>query len=147
MKLTTKTRYGTRAILTLALSYGKEPVFLGDIAKKERLSVKYLQHIFHLLRNAGIVRSARGVHGGFALARSPSQIKLSEVIRVLEGPLSLVDCVERESACSFSAACATRELWRIVGDSMVSVLDKMTLEDLVNLYHRKTSRLPIEYVI
>src|SRR4030042_540461 len=94
MKLSTRTRYGVRLMVALALNYGKDPVFLKDIAKGENISEKYLSLIIIPLRGVNLVNSVRGAHGGYNLSKEPSQITLKEIVDVLEGECSLVDCVK-----------------------------------------------------
>ena len=147
MKLTTRARYGTRAVIDLASNYGKGPVFLHEIAEKEGVSEKYLQHLFHSLKVVGLIKSERGVGGGFSLAKDPSTIRLSELVTVLEGPLSLVECVDDKKACSRSADCVTRELWKKLSESMMKVLDSMTLDDLVRLQKQKEGQEAVSYQI
>ncbi|MDD5085410.1 MAG: Rrf2 family transcriptional regulator [Candidatus Omnitrophica bacterium] len=147
MKLSTKTRYGVRALLDLALHGGKKPVLLRDISKRQDISEKYLQQIFHSLSMGGIVRSSRGAGGGFALDRKPSEIKLSEVMRILEGPLTLVGCVQEENRCGRAADCVTRTLWNEISTAIISKLDKITLDDLVDRHSRLIKTKPQEYQI
>lgn len=131
MKLSTKTRYGTRAILDLAMHYGEGPIFVKDIARRQGISKKYLDHIIASLKTAGLVKSFRGAHGGYVLAKDPSSIKLSEVIRVLEGPLAPVDCVDDPSSCPRSPYCIAIEVWTSIRRAIFNVLDSFTLQDLV----------------
>ncbi|MFA5284396.1 MAG: Rrf2 family transcriptional regulator, partial [Smithellaceae bacterium] len=97
MKLSTRTRYGVRLMTVLAQNYGKGPVFLKDIAKGENISEKYLSLIIIPLRGVGLINSVRGAHGGYNLSKEPSQITLKEIVDVLEGDCSLVDCVKNPS--------------------------------------------------
>ena len=96
MKLSTRTRYGIRAIIELAQHEGKRPLQLKLIAERQGISVKYLEQLMSMLRASGVVRSIRGSKGGYILARAPEQIKLSEVFRCLEGPVTTADCTENE---------------------------------------------------
>jgi len=147
MKLTTRARYGTRAVLDLALNHGKGPVFLQDIAKNQNISQKYLQNLFQSLKSAGILLSVRGAHGGFVLARKPEEIRLSEVIPVLEGPLSLVDCVDNGKACKATEDCVTRELWRKLSEAMMQVLESTTLADLAEKVKQKATKVQSSFEI
>jgi len=131
MKLSTKTRYGTRAILDLAEHYGEGPIFVKDIARRQGISKKYLDHIIAALKTAGLVKSFRGAHGGYVLAKDPSSIKLSEVIQALEGPLAPVDCVDDPSICPRSPYCIAIEVWASIKGAIFNVLDSLTLQDLV----------------
>ena len=94
MKLSTKIRYGTRAILELASRFGEGPIELKEIARSQEISIKYLEQVIIPLRTAGMVKSARGAKGGYSLAKPPSEICLFDVVETLEGPLYLVDCIK-----------------------------------------------------
>ena len=105
MKLSTRARYGVRLMVALAFNYGKGPVFLKDIAKGENISEKYLSLIIIPLRRVGLVNSIRGAYGGYILAKDPSQITMKEIVDVLEGDCSLVDCVKNPSTCPGANLC------------------------------------------
>jgi Rrf2 family protein len=137
MKLSTRTRYGVRLMVALALNYGKAPVFLKDIAKSENISEKYLSLIIIPLRSVGLVSSIRGAHGGYNLAKEPSQITLKEVVDVLEGDCSLVDCVKNPSACSRVPICASHDIWAIIGAKISETLNSITLDMLVKMNQEK----------
>jgi Rrf2 family transcriptional regulator, cysteine metabolism repressor len=130
MKLSTRTRYGTRALLELALRQEAGPVFLKDIAKSQKLSLPYLEHLVAPLISGGIIRSAKGPKGGIILARKPEDITLKEITYLLEGSLAPVDCVDCAEACDRSVFCATREVWGKLKDAMDGVLSGTTLKDL-----------------
>lgn len=131
MRLSTRGCYGLRAMLELALNYGGKPVLMRQIADNQGISRKYLHALLTSLKAAGLVRSVRGSGGGYMLAKAPARIKVDQIVKVLEGSLSLTDCVEDASTCERSDSCVTIELWRQVSDSMVSLLSAVTLEDLV----------------
>lgn len=131
MKLSTKARYGVRAMLSLALDYGKGPVPLKEIAKHQGISEKYLEHLMVPLKSAGLVRSIRGMHGGYTLARPPLQINLNEVVQALEGSIAPVDCLDDPSICHHSELCITRRVWEKMQHAMGEVLKSTTLKDLV----------------
>ena len=137
MKLSTRTRYGVRLMVALALNYGKEPVFLKDIAKGENISEKYLSLIIIPLRGVGLVNSIRGAHGGYNLAKEPSLITLKEIVDVLEGDCSLVDCVKNPSSCSRVPICVSHDVWTIIGDKISETLSSITLEKLVKMNQEK----------
>lgn len=137
MKLSTKGRYGTRVLLDLALHMGEGPVQLKDISAREQISLSYLEQIVGILIAAKMVRSLRGARGGVWLAKSPGEIKLSEVIGVLEGSIAPVDCINDPGACSRSEFCATRDVWSEVKAAMNGVLESTTLQDLVERHKRK----------
>ena len=134
MKLSTRSRYGLRAMVELALNYDQyEPMPLLQIAERQLFSEGYLEQMMTALRRGGLVRGVRGAHGGYLLSRDPARITAGEIIRCLEGDLGPTDCVCEEKApdnCARSASCVTRLLWERVRESMSSVLDGTTLEDL-----------------
>ncbi len=130
MKLSTRARYGLRAMLELAQTYGDAPLHLGVIAGNQEISQKYLHALLTTLRSAGLVRSVRGAEGGYALTRPPAQIKLSEIVRVLEGSLSLVDCVEDKAICARAEQCVMRKLWQRLSEVLEGELEHITLGDL-----------------
>jgi Rrf2 family cysteine metabolism transcriptional repressor len=137
MKLSTRGRYGIRALLDIALHQGEEPVVLRDIARRQQISLRYLDHLITPLVAAGIVRSTRGAGGGIRLARRPDEVKLSEVMQLLEGPIALVDCVKDSDVCSRASICAARDLWEELRQAMSGVLESITLQDLVERQRAK----------
>ena len=132
MKLSTRTRYGIRAILELAENYGNGPLQLRIIARDQGVSVKYLEQLMAMLKAAGIVRSVRGSKGGYILAKSPGQVKVSECFQCLEGSLITTECVEDESFCERTNDCIARQVWTEVQEAVMGVLQSMTLQDLVD---------------
>ena len=137
MKLSTRARYGTRALLDLAINSSSEPVPLKSIAKRQALSLTYLEHLVTPLIAAGFVRSVRGSRGGIALAKPPKEIKLIDVLQVLEGASYPVECIGDPSLCNRSGTCVTRDLWSEVQDAMNQVLENTTLQDLVERHKAK----------
>lgn len=130
MKLSTRTRYGMRAILELAENSSGRPLQIKVIAQRQDISVKYLEQLMAILKSAGLVRSIRGSKGGYLLAKPPDQIKLSDVFHSLEGSVSTVECVENEDYCERAADCVARRLWQQVQDAINNVLESVTLRDL-----------------
>ncbi len=137
MKLSTRGRYGTRALLDLALHQGQGTVLLKDIAQRQRISLRYLEHLITPLIAAGMVRSTRGPRGGVSLVKPPEEIKLGEIIQLLEGSLAPVDCVNNLGICSRSAFCVTRDVWDELKKAMNGVLESTTLQDLVERQKEK----------
>jgi Rrf2 family protein len=131
MKLSTRARYSTRALLDIALNGKGKPVLLRDIARRQEISTMYLEHLVTPLIAAGILRSTRGAKGGVWLARPPHEIKLSEIMQPLEGSLAPVQCVDDPKYCRRSASCVTREVWSEMKQAMNRVLETTTLQDLV----------------
>jgi Rrf2 family protein len=132
MKLSTRIRYGVRAILELVASQGEGPLQIKAIARRQDISVKYLEQLMAILKSAEFVRSVRGSKGGYILAKPANQIKLSDVFNALEGPVTTVECVENESYCTRTADCTARQLWIEVQQAIMKVLQSMTLQDLVD---------------
>jgi Rrf2 family protein len=132
MKLTTRSRYGTRMVLDIAQHADEGPVRIGDIAKRQKVSVKYLEKLIRELRDAGLVTSRRGPKGGHVLGRAAEDISVGEVVRVLEGNRHLVYCVRGKEKCERSDHCLTRKLWHIASEAMFEKLDSISFADLVN---------------
>jgi len=143
VKTSTRSRYGVRALLELALHYGEGPQMMQAIADSQGVSRKYLDTIFASLKSAGLVRSRRGIGGGHLLARQPEQIRLGEVLRALEGPLALVDCTGAPEICERSHRCVARDVWADIGAAVEKVLDGITLADLVKKHLAKMGSVSI----
>jgi len=137
MKLSTRARYATRALLDLALHQEEKSVILKDIAQRQQISLRYLEHLITPLIAGGIMRSTRGPRGGVSLAKSPEEIKLSEVIKLLEGSLAPVECVNNPEVCSRATFCVTRDVWSELKKVMDEVLESTTLQDLVERQKKK----------
>ena len=148
MKISTKGRYGLRAMMDLAANQKDDtPVFLADIARRQGISEKYLEHIFATLRTAGLVNTQRGRKGGFLLGGRPSEITASTVVKALEGPCTVVDCVAKPDVCPRSATCATRDIWGLVGGKIDEVLSGFTIERLIAMQEEKSEKSPSMYYI
>jgi Rrf2 family cysteine metabolism transcriptional repressor len=134
MKLSTKGRYGVKAMVDLAINYGKPPVSIKNISMRQNISEYYLEQLFSPLRKANLIKSIRGAQGGYILNKAPSEITVSDIFDVLEGPIEISDCLEGE-VCSNSSCCASRLLWAKLKDSIDSVTKTMTLQDIINDYN------------
>ena len=132
MKLSTRGRYGVRLMLELALHYGEGPVLLRNIAKRQGISEKYLWHLINPLKSMGLIKSIRGAHGGYVLGKEPAEINLRDILRILEGSLCLVDCVENPSSCDRSDTCITRDIWSETSKNISQTLESVTLEKMVD---------------
>jgi Rrf2 family cysteine metabolism transcriptional repressor len=132
MKISTKIRYGARAMLELAYHYGEGPIELKEIAKRENISLKYLEQVINPLRTAGLVKSIRGAKGGYSLAKPPSEICLYDVVETLEGPLNLLECLRDSKVCQKVSSCVTRDIWQEVSEAISKIFYSVTLEDMVN---------------
>lgn len=130
MRLNTRMRYGTRALTELARHYGRGAVSLGEIAARQGISRKYLEAILSDARNARLVRSRRGAHGGFLLARPPEEITLRDIYVVLEGSDAYAPCVADGAVCDRLADCPTRAVWARMQEAAMDVLQATSLADL-----------------
>jgi Rrf2 family transcriptional regulator, cysteine metabolism repressor len=137
MKLSTKVRYGVRAMIDLALEDNGEPILVKSIAERQEISKKYLESLLASLKAAGLVRSVRGAKGGYKLAQDPAAVTIEQITNALDGPPILVECVEDAGLCSRSDACVTRDLWKDMTDGLISKLRSKTLADLVREAQKK----------
>ena len=138
MKISTRGRYGIRLMLALALNYEKGTTPLKAIAREQDISEKYLEQIINPLTKAGLVKSFRGAQGGYILSRSPEEITVGEVLRVLEGSLSPVDCVDHQN-CPNCDSCVSLSIWKKMKDALDQVVDDITLADMAEDYDEKNS--------
>jgi Rrf2 family transcriptional regulator, cysteine metabolism repressor len=137
MKISTKIRYGARAMVELASHYGEGPIELKEIARKENISLKYLEQVINPLRASGLVKSIRGSKGGYSLAKPPSEICLYDVVETLEGPLNLLECLCDAKVCQKVPSCVTRDIWKEVSEAISKIFYSVTLEDMVNRKREK----------
>lgn len=147
MHITTKTRYGTRALLELALHYEQGPLSLAEIARRQEFSEKYAEALMGRLRAAGVVNSVRGAQGGYLLARAPAEITVREVYEVMEGVAPPVACLADAGLCPRVDQCVTQEVWAQMQDAALQVLGNITLEDLAERYRRRLAALPADFNI
>lgn len=138
MKISTRGRYGIRMMLSLALTYEEGPISLKSIAVEQGISEKYLEQIINPLTKAGIVKSFRGARGGYTLTQHPAEITAGEILRVLEGSLSPVDCVDSQN-CPNSDTCVSLSLWKKMKDALDEVVDNVTLEDMALEFQAKSN--------
>jgi Rrf2 family protein len=127
-------------MLELAYHYGEGPIELKEIAKKENISLKYLEQVINPLRAAGLLKSIRGSKGGYSLAKPPSEICLYDVVETLEGPLNLLECLRDSKVCQKVPSCVTRDIWREVSEAISKIFYSITLEDMVNRKRDKEER-------
>jgi Rrf2 family cysteine metabolism transcriptional repressor len=144
VKLSTRTRYGLRAIIVLAENHGKGPLQIKTIAREQDISAKYLEQLMPILKSARLVRSIRGSKGGYVLAKDPNQIKLNDVFNCLEGPVTTVECVENQNYCARVADCSARQVWTQVQNAIKDDLQSITLQDLVD---RAKDKRDLDYQI
>ena len=131
MKLSTKGRYGVRAMVDLASNYGSAPISIKTISKRENLSEYYLEQLFSPLRRANIIRSIRGAQGGYVLCKPPNEITVGDIMTILEGPIEIADCIDGVE-CDSSDCCATKAVWEKIKNSIDSVMDSITLQDIID---------------
>lgn len=132
MKISTKGRYALRLMLDLALNNTGEPVRIKDIAARQEISDKYLEQIISVLNKAGYVKSIRGPQGGYLLTREPEKYTVGMILRLTEGSLAPVPCLDDEvNTCERQDSCATLRLWHMLDAAVSDVVDKVTLADLV----------------
>ena len=138
MRLSTRGRYSTRLMIELAFHYGERLVLLKDISSSQEISLKYLAQLIMPLKIAGLIKASRGAHGGYFLSKHPKDIKLSEIIVAVEGPLNLVECVDNPAICNRSNFCATREIWTEISNKFFETLDSYTLQQIMERQKEKT---------
>lgn len=147
MRLSTRARYGTRALLDIAInSKDNSTVTLKEIAQRQEISLSYLEHLVGPLIDGGLIRSIRGSKGGITLARSPRDITLKDIVGLLEGPTAPVECLEHANACPRSGSCVTQEVWDEVGKAIDNVLVSKTLQDLVDRQQSKCMASDMYYI-
>lgn len=133
MKLSTRGRYGLKAMFQLALHYGDGPIPLNQVAEKQGLSENYLEQLFSTLRKEGLLNSVRGAQGGYMLSREPNEITVGNILRALEGSMAPADCVmDDTSDCSRDDSCVTRLVWMKIKESIDEVIDSITLQDMLD---------------
>ncbi|HZX21755.1 MAG TPA: Rrf2 family transcriptional regulator [Clostridia bacterium] len=139
MKLSTKGRYGLKAMFDLAVHDGEGPIPLKSIAERQQISDHYLEQLIAELRKSGLVKSVRGAQGGYMLAHEPSGITVGDIIRVLEGPLGPSDCVLENGPvqCNNADHCVTKTVWERIQTSISDVIDSITLQDMLNDHKKR----------
>jgi Rrf2 family transcriptional regulator, cysteine metabolism repressor len=133
MKLSTKSRYGTRAMIEIAAHYQKGPVKRKDIAKSQDISTHYLENILIALKSRNLIRTVRGAEGGFTLSKEPEKITMYDIMTALEGSIAPVHCVESPARCKRSENCVPHVLWKKLHDAQMKVLKETNLQSLLDL--------------
>jgi len=131
MRLSTRSRYGARMMLDLAEHYDQGPTRLGEIAKRQDISVKYLEQLIIPLKQSNFIRSVRGAKGGHILARTPEEISIGQIVTALEGGTELIGCIGNPDECGRSDSCLTRCIWRDVSKAIYDQLYSITLSTLL----------------
>lgn len=132
MRLTTKCRYGARAVIEIARNCGKYPVKRKDIAKNQELSDSYLENILIILKNNGIIKTIRGAKGGYILQRPASEINFLDLVIALQGSIVPVDCLDDESVCNRTDFCSIRKIWRKLQVNQEKILSDITVQMLID---------------
>lgn len=132
MKLSTRCRYGIHAMYDLAQSVGNGPQTIRAISERQLVPEQYLEQIIGILRREGLVNSVRGAQGGYMLAREPNEISIGQLLRILEGPVLMADCIEDAEACIRSSQCPSRVVWGRLTDCINKVVDSITLQDMLD---------------
>jgi Rrf2 family protein len=134
MRLSTKSRYGLRALFDMAYHAGNLPAQIKDISRRQNISPRYLEQIFQDLKRGGLLKSRRGPQGGYLLSRKPHEITVHQVITAAEGEMSLVDCRKSgkgsKEECEFGNECVTQKVWQEANKRLKDYLDSVTLKDL-----------------
>ena len=133
MKLSTRSRYGTRLVLDMAKHYNQGPIRLNDIARRQGISIKYLEHLIRPLKKAALVKSVRGPRGGHYLVTSPDKISVGEIVSILEGGFALTKCTTDPDICERSDDCATRIVWSEAAQAMYRKLSEIKISDLMEM--------------
>ena len=137
MRISTKGRYAIKLMLDLATNDNGEPIRLKDVARRQEISEKYLEQIISVLNKAGYVKSLRGAQGGYMLARDPKTYTAGMILRLTEGSMKPVACLEDEpNQCDRAGECVTLRLWKMLDEAIEGVLDKVTLQDLKDWYEQ-----------
>ena len=133
MKLSTRARYGLRALVDIGVYGENEAVPIQSIAERQNISESYLEQLVAMLKKAGLVESTRGAYGGYRLGRPAGEISVGDVLRVLEGSLDAVSCpgAKEEQSCEGSGTCVTKYVWRRINESIGEAVDHLTLEELI----------------
>lgn len=127
-------------MVELASAYPQRAVSVKELAQNQRLSIKYLEHIMAALKGAGLIKPERGMHGGYSLIRKPDSIRLIEIYQVLEGPFSLLDCLENPNFCPMNQECPTRDTWKTINDTLKKILERTTVQDLLRKKEKKKKK-------
>lgn len=148
MKLSTKGRYGVRAMLDLAIYATNSHIALKSVAERQNVSELYLEQLMSTLRKAGLVKSVRGAQGGYSLAYEPEKITIGMILRVLEGSLSPVECIDDVQQCDRTYSCVTRQVWQKLYEAINETVDSFTLKDLVDSFYamREGQREPMYFI-
>ncbi len=139
MRLSTKSRYGVRALFDMAYTSGNLPVQIKDISRRQKISPRYLEQIFQDFKKAGILKSKKGRHGGYYFAKAPEQITVREILEAAEGDILLVDCSDekkgQKNPCKFNGNCVTQTVWLEASERLAGFFSQTTLQTLCEKAH------------
>ena len=147
MRLSTRTRYASRALAELALVYPNGTLSIREIAARQQISAKYLEQIFAALRSSKLIKGIRGTQGGYAIGGPPESMTLLDLFEAVEGKLVLTDCVDAPDACPDPADCPTRDTWLEIRDAIVAILERTTVAELAERTSRKRAQSVLMYDI
>ncbi|WP_018589675.1 RrF2 family transcriptional regulator [Terrisporobacter glycolicus] len=139
MKLSTKGKYGLKAIFELSLHVNEGPMPLNMIASKQKIPEQYLEQIFSTLKKSKLITSVRGAQGGYLLNKAPNEVTVGDVLAILEGPVALSQCIIEEGVCENSNDCSTKLVWEKLKKGIEDVLNSITLQDMVDDYNKKNN--------
>lgn len=139
MKLSTKGRYGLKAMFDLALHYGEGPIALSGVAERRNISLSYLEQLISQLKKNGLVKSIRGAQGGYLLTDTPIDISVGQILRALE-QLAPTECVLEDNECEVSDSCVTRVVYKKILDSILETVDSISLQDMLDDYSNKKNK-------
>lgn len=143
MKLSTKGKYGVKAMVDLAINQREDPVSIKSISQRQNISEYYLEQLFAPLRRAEIIRSIRGAQGGYMLNKDPDTVTVLEIMNILEGPIEISECLE-SGECTNIDGCATRTVWVKLKGAINEVMENITLQDIVDEYYKTRSLTVID---
>lgn len=147
MKLSTRSRYGLRAMLVLAIHQGSDPVMTKEICEKQNLPITYLEQLMLTLRKAGLVNATRGAKGGYVLSRNPKDISLAQIIEALEGPLDIADCADVPNCINAPEACAFKDVFLKANKALFDVFDRINLAQIAeDQKNRTASQVQMYYI-
>ena len=141
MKLSTKGKYGLKAIFELSLHIDEGPVPLNIIASKQKIPEQYLEQIFSTLKKSQLITSVRGAQGGYLMNKDPKYVTVGDVLMVLEGPVALSQCIIDEGCCENSNDCSTKIVWEKLKRGIEDVLNSITLQDMIDDYNKKSKNI------
>ncbi len=144
MKLSTKGKYGLKAIFELSLHADEGPIPLNIIASKQKIPEQYLEQIFSTLKKSQLIKSVRGAQGGYLLNEDPKKITVGDVLNILEGPVSLSQCIIDENSCENSNDCSTKIVWEKLKQGIEEVLNSITLQDMIDDYMKRNNDIKIK---